>query len=85
VIAQGVVWFAVATVAFLGGGCGGTANESDMKATPSASATSESGRRTVTAKVDGRTLAGHCRGTQQEAPAVILGAATAQSICHRRH
>lgn len=60
-------------VAGCGGGDSGTPSESAAKAAASTSASAESGYRTVTASVDGRTLSGHCSGAQQGgSPAVLL-------------
>jgi pimeloyl-ACP methyl ester carboxylesterase len=72
-----MTWFVVTAVVLLAGGCGGgggdTPSESAAKAAPSASATAESGRRAVTASIDGRKLTGHCSGTQQSGlPAILL-------------
>lgn len=58
----------------LAAGCGGddedTASEKAAKTTPSA--TTGSAIRKVTASVDGRELSGHCSGTQEASPAILL-------------
>jgi pimeloyl-ACP methyl ester carboxylesterase len=77
VIARRLTTFAITASVALATGCGGGGNESSAesaaKTTPSASATHESGRRTVTASVDGRMLSGHCSGTEKGGtPAILL-------------
>ena len=49
--------------------CGGGSEE---KAVLGASTPGPSAARTVTARVDGRVLNGHCRGEKRDAPAVVL-------------
>jgi pimeloyl-ACP methyl ester carboxylesterase len=74
VIARRVTGFAVTAAVVLAAGCGGGGSGTPSEsAKPTASATPGSGRRTVTATVDGRTLSGHCSGKQQGgSPAVVL-------------
>jgi len=59
-------------VAFAAASCGGDANEAAERATTTSPSAVAPSVRDVTAQVSGRTLSGHCRGAEKDAPAVVL-------------
>lgn len=59
-------------VAFALAGCGGDGDEATERATTTSPSADSASVREVTARVSGRTLSGHCRGAQKDAPAVVL-------------